>query len=148
MKTEETAGKLKWNPILPIPKPGRARGAPAGYRPINVLTSLAKVMDKVLAIELGAVTGVNMGQFAYQPGVSAENMMMEIREEMEEMRLRGNVGCLLVCDFSRAFKRINWWPMNLKLLKDCKVRAALGRAVMGFIKNRMKAVELRAEGRR
>ena len=141
MKTGETPEKLKWNLILPIPKPGRAWDTPAGYRPINVLTSLAKVMDKVLAIELGAVTGVNMGQFAYQPGVSAENMMMEIREEMEEMRLRGNVGCLLVCDFSRAFERVNWWLLGLKLLKEFEVRAGLARAVMGFIKDRMNAVE-------
>ena len=70
-----------------------------------MLTSLAKAVGKVLAIELGAVAGVNTWQFAYQPGVSAENMIMEIREEIEEMRLRGKVGCLVVRDFSRAFGR-------------------------------------------
>merc|ERR1711964_445435 len=106
VKTVGTPRNVKWSLILPIPKPGRVRDTSEGYRPINVLSSLAKVVDKVLTIELGAVTGVNMGQFAYQPGVSAENMLMEIREEIEEMRQRGRVGCPLVCDFSRAFERV------------------------------------------
>ena len=56
VKTGETSRNLKWNLILPIPEPGRVWDTPEGYRSINVLTSVAKVVDKVLAIELGAST--------------------------------------------------------------------------------------------
>ena len=78
VETGEVPGVLKGNLIIPIQKEGRAWDRTEGYRPINVLTSAAKVVDKALAMELGGVVGVDGAQFAYQPGLSGENMVMEI----------------------------------------------------------------------
>ena len=82
---------MKQNLIAPIPKPGRAQCAPRGYGPVNVLTSLAKVVAEAQVAKLGGA-GVDLGQFAHKPGVTAENVLIEMREEVESVKMRGYSG--------------------------------------------------------
>lgn len=114
---------LKIGRIYLIPKPGKATTDPKNYRPICLLESLAKVMEKILNHRLRCHlinTGqMNPQQYGFLPGKSTQEatyiatQFLMKHKEQEERKVAG-----LSLDVAKAFDTV--WLQGLKYKLSCQ----------------------------
>lgn len=100
-----------------IPKRGdKAPDDPKSYRPITLLPSLGKVLERLVVPRLlPGGPNFRVNQFGFTVGKSAMDALISVRESVEGSRFRYVLGVFL--DISGAFDNA-WWPMLLLKLKS------------------------------
>jgi len=92
--------------VVPIHKSGD-KGEPGNYRPISILSVIGKLAEKVVCTHLTEFLESNdllfRGQYAYRPGRSTEDAVVDIMSTIAKNRELGHVTCLTSCDLSKAF---------------------------------------------
>ncbi|KAK9927793.1 hypothetical protein M0R45_024959 [Rubus argutus] len=80
------------------------------YRPISLVTSLYKIIAKVLASRLKEVLGgtISIAQGAFVKGRQILDAVLVANEVVEETKKKKNEGLFLKVDFEKAYDHIEW----------------------------------------
>lgn len=89
------------------------------FRPISLVSSLYKILAKVLANRLKEVVGetVSKNQSAFVKGRQILDGVLVANEVVEEYRARGKVGLVFKIDFEKAYDHVSWLFLKLGMEK-------------------------------
>jgi len=97
--------------VLPLLKnPGLESSSPVNYRPISNLTTVSKVLERLVLTRLRPHLGsANFSQFqsAYRKGHSTETALLEVLDSMYTAANDKQVTVLIGLDLSPAFDTVN-----------------------------------------
>lgn len=95
-------------------KKGKAPDDENSYRPISLLPTMGKVLEKLLLkrflYSLNNNEGLVSSQHGFVPGKSTETAIMEVFDHIEESQHQDNYTFLISLDFSHAFDCLPWNP--------------------------------------
>lgn len=102
--------------LVLLPKPGKPPGDPSAYRPICLLDTVGKLLEKVILNRLTKYTesgsGLSEMQFGFRKGrstVDAIRTVVDIMETAQKQQRRGNRYCAVVTlDVKNAFNSASW----------------------------------------
>lgn len=107
--------------IVPIPKPGKPHDNPRNYRPISLLNSLGKIMEKLLYLKIECFANenniINDTQFGFRREFSTTHQLKRVVQHIKnEKAQRRSTGAVFM-DVEKAFDAV--WHNGLihKLLK-------------------------------
>lgn len=107
--------------IAPIVKAGKSKNDPQAYRPISLLSTMAKVVEKVVHARVASFTDSNdiliPEQFGYRSGVSTSHQVARIACEAICGFNTGTVTAMVLLDLQRAFDRVWIDGLLYKLIK-------------------------------
>lgn len=117
-----------------IPKPGSG-----GLRPICLLPTIGKVLDKVLAARLAhhlESTGrLSDRQFGFRRGRGTTEALRRVVQGMKSAKEAGRHCLVVALDIRNAFNSA-WYPKLRGLLADSGCPGDLGRAIASFLEDR------------
>ena len=89
------------------------------YMPISLVTSLYKVISKVLAYRLRGVLSdtIAENQGAFVEGRQILDTVLIANEAVEEYRSKGRKGWVFKIDFTKAYDCVDWGFLDLVLEK-------------------------------
>ena len=106
--------------IIPIDKSGDIVEA-TNFRPINLLTILSKILEKVISTQLTEYLEndnlLNESQFAYRNNSSTEQALVNVTEQTYKSIDKSEISFLVLLNFSKAFGNINYDFLLNKLVQ-------------------------------
>uniref|UniRef100_A0A803P465 Reverse transcriptase domain-containing protein n=1 Tax=Cannabis sativa TaxID=3483 RepID=A0A803P465_CANSA len=89
------------------------------YRPISLITSVYKIIAKMLSIRLRGVLGETIleTQSAFVEGRQILDSVLIANETVEDYRSRGRSGLVFKIDFEKAYDRVEWEFVDVVLGK-------------------------------
>ena len=103
---------------MPLFKKGD-RADPANFRPVSILSSVGKICEKLVSLQLSSYLDKNHilcdSQHGFRSGHSTETAMLETVNYLTENRDLGKVSALLAADTSRAFDSVEHERLLAKL---------------------------------
>ena len=138
--------KWKIAKVIPITKPGKEEsGDPSKYRPISLLNTEEKVLEKLLIqrIKHHVYTNeaLNKNQYGFTPQNSTVDAAMEVRQYIEPHLNRRGVAIIINLDVQGAFGSA-WWPAILQKLREIKCPGNLYYLAQDFLKERKAVMTL------
>ena len=119
-----------WPPFLRKDCPSNLKN----YRPISLISILAKVMERLVykhiynyLIDNNLITSHQSG---FTPGDSAVNQLLYITNEFDRALDEGKEVRVVFCDISKAFDRV-WYKGLLRKLESIGIRGSL----LSWVKN-------------
>ena len=101
---------LKASRMTPIPEIGNAC-EPGNYRPMAVLSSFGKVLEKLVCDQLISILEKHNilfeYQFGFRKGHSTEHAILETIDSLKTALDQNRLTCGIFLDFSKAFDTIN-----------------------------------------
>ena len=135
---------LKKAEVLPLYKKGDSTTL-SNYRPISILPIISKIIEKCMKSRLTAFIDkysiVNAGQFGFQRGVSTQDAILQITEQIYESLNKNSSAIGIFIDFSKAFDTINR-NILLKKLEKYGIRGLPLRLLASYLENRTQAVRV------
>ena len=96
-----------------------ANWQPSNFRPISVLSVVGKLAEKVVSLQLldylSAIHAMSPNQYAYRPGHSTEDAIVDVVSAISDNRDRGHVTVITSCDLSKAFDCVDRQVLLRKL---------------------------------
>lgn len=131
--------------VIPILKSSKAPSEAQSYRPISLLNSMGKILERVIYSRIiEFVEEKNLlpsVQFGFRRGHSTTHQAMRIKKFiMKNKRLKKSVGLLLL-DIEKAFDSV-WHDGLIHKLIQMKFPAYLIKMIDAFIRNRKFIVTL------
>lgn len=135
--------RWKRQKLVLLPKPGKPHGDPSAYRPICLIDTVGKLLEKVILNRLTLYTeganGLSGSQFGFRKGkstVDAINVVLETAKIAVEKKRRGYRYCAIVTlDVKNAFNSASWEAIAASLHK-LKVPDYLCRILGSYFENR------------
>ena len=95
--------------ITLVPKKNRSIKV-RDFRPISLVSSVYKVISKVLSLRLGEILGdtISENQNAFVGGRQILDAALVANEVVEDVRRRKQKGMVFKLDFEKAYDRVNW----------------------------------------
>ena len=94
---------------------------PSNYRPISILSTLSKVIERIVADQLHEFITVNElfsnTQHGFRKQLSTETALLKVTEKLYENIDNNKVSALILCDLSKAFDSVSH-SILLKKLND------------------------------
>lgn len=142
--------RWKRQKLVLLPKPGKPPGDPSAYRPICLLDTAGKLLEKVIYNRLVGYTegenGLSRMQFGFRKGrstVDAIRLVVEEAEAAMKQKRRGNRYCAIVTlDVKNAFNSASWEAIA-RSLHRMRVPEYLCRILRSYFQNRMLIYETR-----
>lgn len=136
--------KWKIQKLVLLPKPGKPPGDPASYRPICLLDTLGKLLERIilnrLSIYIEGEYGLSRRQFGFRKGRStldAIRTVAETAEKASKQKRRGNRYCAVVTiDVKNAFNSASWEAIAAALHR-MRVPDYLCRVLKSYFTNRV-----------
>lgn len=127
-----------------LPKPGKPQGDPSAYRPICLLDTVGKLLEKIIVNRLEKYTesenGLSNMQFGFRKGkstVDAIRAVIETAEAAKSQQRRGNRYCAIVTlDVKNAFNSASWEAIA-ESLHSIRVPEYLCRILQSYFQNRI-----------
>lgn len=120
LKTQYFPNVWKTAKVIPIPKPGKPLNRPASYRPISLLSSLGKVLEKLVKEKLlDFITHNNIlpqEQFGFRQGHSTVHQIKRICNDIKLGFQSGQSTALVLLDIEKAFDSVWHSGLVFKLL--------------------------------
>ena len=119
------------------------RQCKSNYRPVSLLNSLSKVLEKVVFIRLYnfllGIGFVNPVQSGFRPGDSTVNQLLYLVHKTYEALEHGNEVRMIYLDISKAFDRV-WHDGLLFKLKSIGIRDPLLAWLKSYLSDRKQRV--------
>lgn len=125
--------------VLPIPKPGKDPKLPTSYRPISLLSSLGKVLERVILARLNAFTErenvLASEQFGFRPEHSTVHQVKRVTNIINTNKARRLSTGALFLDIEKAFDSI-WHRGLIYKLNSFGSPTYLTKLISSFVSNR------------
>lgn len=129
--------------LVLLPKPGKPPGDPSAYRPICLLDTVGKLLERVILNRLTKYTestnGLSNMQFGFRKGrstVDAIRTVVEAAETAQNQQRRGNRYCAVITlDVKNAFNSASWEAIACSL-HTMRVPGYLCRILRSYFQNR------------
>ena len=134
--------------LVLLPKPGKPPGDPASYRPICLLDTLGKLLERIILNRLTKHTegerGLSKMQYGFRKGVStvdAIRTVLESAEKASKQKRRGDRYCAVVTiDVKNAFNSASWEAIAAALHR-MRVPDYLCQILRSYFQNRVLVYE-------
>lgn len=131
--------------ISPIPKPGTDLTIPSNYRPISLLPSISKVIERVIKMHLNHFIEQNSilmsEQFGFRYQHATTHQLLRVTEFFsEKLEARTPVAAILL-DIAKAFDKVWHEALIYKLIRR-KFPARLIHLIHSYLRNRLFKVKL------
>ena len=108
IETGDFPENLKTTKIVPIAKKGKDTATAEGWRPINIVNAIAKIVENVLLKQwvehLNTHDLIKHGHHGGSKGKSTQSLVLEIFNELVENKAEGKAIALILMDQSKAFR--------------------------------------------
>lgn len=125
--------------IIAIPKPGKDLTNPESYRPINLLSCVGKIFEKIIEERLRAHTDskrvIPDYQFGFRPSLSTTHQLDRLTKTIKNNRRAKKSTGLVLLDGEKAFDTI-WHEGLVYKLIILKFPTHLIKLIHSFLKNR------------
>lgn len=130
--------------LVLLPKPGKPPGEPGSFRPICLLDTLGKLLERIILNRLMAFTegerGLSEWQYGFRKGkstVDAIKTVIDTADKARTKKRRGNRYCAVVTiDVRNAFNSASWEAIAVALHK-MKVPDYLCKILGSYFENRV-----------
>ena len=134
--------------IIPIIKPGKENSNDiAKYRPISLISTLAKVLERVLMGRimhyLHSHNLLSQNQYGFTPQTSTIDAVMDLKHYIQRSMDEGQYAALISLDVQGAFDAA-WWPRILYSLKKLKCPKNLYNLCGNYFSGRSAALILKS----
>ena len=136
--------RWKIQKLVLLPKPGKPPGHPSSYRPICLLDTVGKLLERLILNRLTTFTegehGLSNRQFGFRKGrstVDAVRAVVERAEKSSKQKRRGDRFCAVVTiDVKNAFNSASWEAIA-ESLHRMQVPRYLCRILRSYFQNRI-----------
>ena len=132
--------------VLPLlKKPNLDPTSPANYRPISNLSTMSKLLERLLSrLRPHITTSSNFSSFqsAYRPGFSTETALLHIFNNLSDICGKGNCAVMVGLDLSAAFDTINHQLLLERLKSDFGIDGLAFSWLQSYLSNRTQYVKL------
>jgi hypothetical protein len=126
--------------VIFIPKPGKNSKLPQSYRPISLLSSIGKVLEKVILTRLVKVTDENSTipdeQFGFRPKHSTVDQLINVTEFIAKGFGQNQSTGAIFLDVAKAFDTV-WHDGLVYKLHAAGVPLAMVRLLNSFLNRRV-----------
>lgn len=125
--------------LVLLKKKGRLGDEPSAYRPISLLDTIGKVLERVIAQRIGAhleVAGdLSETQFGFRRGRSTITAIQRLLEQVRAATADGDLTVAVSLDVKNAFNSVSW-PDILASLETFQVPEYLQRILRNYLQDR------------
>lgn len=125
--------------IVPIPKPGKDQAVASNYRPISLLNSLSKILEKLILSRLNSYISahslLNNEQFGFRTGHSTNHQLVRVCSYIREALKKKHSTGMVTFDIEKAFDSV-WHKGLLHKMFVLKFPLYLIKIVQSFLSKR------------
>ena len=129
---------LKYAKVIPLYKTG-PKHLVNNYRPISLLSPIAKVFEKLLYVRLenffSCKKVINNQQFGFRKGYSTELAIIDVHNRIIKNTDNGYYTCCIFLDLSKAFDTVNYLIL-LEKLYAYGIRGSMHSLLKSYLSNR------------
>lgn len=124
--------------IVTIPKPGKDHNKPDNYRPISLLSSLSKILERVILIKINVAIGpkIRSEQYAFRPQHSTTQQLVKFYDQICTNENNREKTASVFLDIEKAFDRV-WREGLLHKLLRIGTPFHLIKIIQSFLQNRL-----------
>jgi hypothetical protein len=122
-----------------LPKPSKAHSSPLNYRPISLLNSLGKPLEKIILKRLNSqlqeLKLIRNDQYVFKSGHSTTHTLLRNVERITRSFNHRNATAMLFLDIERAFDKV--WTTGLIAKRiDAKLSPPLIHVLYSYLQHR------------
>lgn len=125
--------------IITIPKPGKNHQLPENHRPISLLSTPAKIYERIILTRLTDHLDENQTipdeQFGFRPTLSSELQTLRIVEKISESLEKKDTTAAIFLDVSKAFDKV-WHDGLIYKLIRAQIPRKFVKLIECYLKNR------------
>ncbi|KAJ2941788.1 hypothetical protein O0L34_g10595 [Tuta absoluta] len=136
LRTQHFPADWKAGKVIMLPKPGKDRRLPASYRPITLLSHVAKLFERLLLRRIRPHIQLRDEQFGFRGAHSTTLQLTRVMHLLAEQRYQYAYTVGVFLDVEKAFDRV--WHQGLlhKLDTQTSLPPGLIRIVASFLEGR------------
>lgn len=131
--------RFKHAKVIAIPKPGKDLSLPSSYRPISLLSSISKLLEKIIQKRINSFIVSNNillnTQFGFRSGHSTNHQLLRVSKYIKENLINGKSTGMLTFDVEKAFDGV-WHKALLHKMFLLKCPLQLIKIIKSFLSNR------------
>jgi hypothetical protein len=131
--------------IIPILKPNKNKFDPISYRPISLLNTISKIVEKFIAIEINKHLEDNNilipYQFGFRKNLSAPHQIYRLTEHLSAAKIKKYSTAAIFLDIQKAFDKV-WIPGLIHKLINYNFPPYLIKIIESYLSNRTFQVKI------
>ena len=140
--------KWKRAKIVMIAKPGKPRGNPENYRPISLLPTLGKIVERLVLTRLDEqceeLNIIPQEQFGFRRTLGTELQLLRLTETIHKAHEARKVAIGAFLDIKRAFDTV-WHQGLISKLYTLQINPKLVKIVASYLSNRSFVISIGQE---
>lgn len=145
MKFSYFPAKWKHAKVVPIPKPGKDLSDPSNYRPISLLCSMSKILERILLARINKHLNEHEilppEQLGFKAKFSTTHQLHNLISQAKESLAHKESTGIIFLDIEKAFDRV-WHNGMLAKMIDLQFPGYIIKMVRNLISNRTFHVEI------
>lgn len=125
--------------VCAIPKPGKDITLPGNYRPISLLPSMSKILERVILSRIEEhLIGHNVipaQQFGFKRGHSTNHQLVRLTQYIRQSQSHGESAGMICLDVEKAYDSV-WQDAILHKMKLANFPLYVLKAIQSFLKQR------------
>lgn len=145
MRTMQIPNIWKVGRIIPLPKPGKPANQGKSYRPISLLSPIAKLMEKLMLPTLNENLVSSQHQHGFRKGRSTVTALQRIQDQIQRglnQRKPNQRTIMVAIDLSKAFDTVSHGKL-LEYLNQSSLPPHYKRWLANYMQGRQTYVEFR-----
>ena len=135
LRTGHFPSAWKVGKVIVLPKPGKDRRDPSSYRPITLLSHIAKLFERLLLRRLRPHFPIRDEQFGFRDQHSTTLQLARVLHHLASERNQDRYTVGVFLDVEKAFDRV-WYPGLIFKLLETSTPPAIVRIVASFLEGR------------
>lgn len=135
----------KYSKVLLFPKPNKPTSEITSYRPIQLTSTLSKILEKIIVNRLHEHLNENnllpISQAGFRPNYSISDQLLRLTTAISNQFNKSLPSCLLTFDLEKAFDKV-WHAGLLHKLHSFMLPECYIRYIHSFLTNRMAYISI------
>lgn len=127
--------------MIMIPKPGKALTQPENHRPISLLPTMSKILEKLILCKLKKIITPRPEQHAFRAEHSTTTQLVRVIDHIAISNARQFKTAAILLDMEKAFDKV-WHPGLIFKLANLNVPIPLIKIIKSFISRRKFYIKL------